>query len=89
VPHVTNTISRLFLENIFHPSDFTEESEIAFAHALKIGLAAKANLNIFHVHPKRDDEEWTEFPGVRELLVRVCVMWIETKKAKFTSNYQG
>lgn len=70
MPHVTNTISRLFLENIFHPSDFTEESEIAFAHALKIGLAAKANLNIFHVHQKRDDEEWTEFPGVRDLLVR-------------------
>ena len=70
MPHVTNTISRLFLENIFHPSDFTEESEIAFAHALKIALAAKANLNIFHVHQKRDDEEWTEFPGVRDLLVR-------------------
>lgn len=43
---------------------------MAFAHALKIALAAKANLKIFHVHQKRDDEEWTEFPGVRNLLVR-------------------
>ena len=60
----------LDVKNIFHPSDFTEESEIAFAHALKIALAAKATLNIFHVHQTRDDEEWTEFPGVRNLLVR-------------------
>ncbi|MDT7040772.1 universal stress protein [Candidatus Nitronereus thalassa] len=58
------------MKNIFHPSDFTEESEVAFAHALKIALPAKANLSMFHVHEKRDDEEWTEFPGVRNLLVR-------------------
>lgn len=25
----------------------------------------------------------------REEMDRVCVMWIETKTAKFTSNYQG
>jgi len=60
----------LDVKNIFHPSDFSEESEMAFAHALKIALAAKANLNIFHVHEKRDDEEWTEFPSVRNMLVR-------------------
>ncbi len=65
-----NIFQPLFLRNIFHPSDFTEESEIAFAHALKIALAAKANLNIFHIHQKRDDEEWIEFPAVRDLLVR-------------------
>jgi universal stress protein family protein len=79
VPKVSNDINLLFLKNIFqslflgnifHPSDFTEESVIAFAHALKIALAAKANLNIFHVHQERDDEEWAEFPGVRDLLVR-------------------
>ena len=70
MPIVTNDINRLFLKNIFHPSDFTENSEIAFAHALKIALAAKANLNLFHVHQQRDEEEWTEFPGVRNLLVR-------------------
>ena len=60
----------LNVKNIFHPSDFTEESEMAFGHALKIALAAKSNLNLFHVHEKRDEEEWTEFPGVRNLLVR-------------------
>jgi len=60
----------LDVKHIFHPTDFTEESEMAFAHALKIALAAKANLNIFHVHEKRDDEEWTEFPSVRNMLIR-------------------
>ncbi|GJL49197.1 MAG: universal stress protein [Nitrospirales bacterium] len=70
MPRIPNDINILFLKNIFHPSDFTEESEVAFAHALKIALAEKANLNVFHVHQQRDDEEWTEFPSVRNLLVR-------------------
>ncbi|GJL53058.1 MAG: hypothetical protein NPIRA02_01900 [Nitrospirales bacterium] len=70
MPRIPNEMNQLFLRNIFHPSDFTEESEIAFAHAMKIALAAKATLNIFHVHQQRDDEEWTDFPSVRNLLVR-------------------
>ncbi len=34
--------------SIFHPSDFSESSEVAFAHALKIALLAKADLRILH-----------------------------------------
>lgn len=68
--HHSEEENGLDVKNLFHPSDFSEESEMTFAHALKIALAAKANLNIFHVHEKRDDEEWTEFPSVRNLLVR-------------------
>ena len=37
------------LKSIFHPSDFSEASEIAFAHALKIALVAGAKLTMFHV----------------------------------------
>jgi nucleotide-binding universal stress UspA family protein len=29
------------INRIFHPSDFSESSEVAFAHALKIALAGK------------------------------------------------
>ena len=30
------------LQQIFHPSDFTPESDVAFVHALKAALLAKA-----------------------------------------------
>ncbi len=55
------------VERIFHPSDFTRASEIAFAHALKIALIARAQLTMLHVSPqgKRD---WSDFPGVRQVL---------------------
>ena len=37
------------LLRIFHPSDFSPASELAFAHALKLALEAKADLEIMHV----------------------------------------
>jgi nucleotide-binding universal stress UspA family protein len=57
------------LQQIFHPSDFTPASEVAFVHALKAALIAKAELTILHVSP-RHELEWTEFPGVRATLER-------------------
>ena len=57
------------LQHIFHPSDFSAASETAFAHALKAALMAKASLTIFHVSPDRQ-ENWSEFPGVRQTLER-------------------
>lgn len=57
------------IENIFFPSDFSPESQVAFAHALKIALVARANLDIAHVS-SHGDVDWTEFPGVRETLIR-------------------
>jgi nucleotide-binding universal stress UspA family protein len=54
---------------VFHPSDFSDASEIAFAHALKIALASKATLHMLHVSdPSR--VPWEEFPGVRDTLER-------------------
>ena len=57
------------LQQIFHPSDFTPESDVAFVHALKAALLAKAELTILHVSPKHE-LDWTEFPGVRSTLER-------------------
>src|SRR4029453_5812865 len=59
--------------SIFHPSDFSEGSEVAFAHALKIAMAAGAGLDILHVSEGRD-VAWTEFPGVRAMLERWGVL---------------
>src|SRR6516162_1667923 len=57
------------LKSIFHPSDFSEASEIAFAHALKIALVAGAKLTMFHV-AATPSVEWQDFPGVRDTLQR-------------------
>ena len=57
------------LESIFHPSDFSEGSEVAFAHALKIALVAGAKLTMLHVEAS-PSAEWQDFPGVRGTLER-------------------
>ena len=57
------------IDSIFHPSDFSEASEVAFGHALKIALSARAALNVLHVD-RGEDVEWSDFPGVRSTLER-------------------
>lgn len=54
---------------IFHPSDFSAASEVAFAHALRIALTTGASLNMLHVEPERR-VGWDEFPAVRGTLQR-------------------
>lgn len=62
------------LIRIVHPSDFSKSSRVAFAHALKIALQSKAELEIVHVERHKigseKDVHWTEFPGVRATLAR-------------------
>jgi nucleotide-binding universal stress UspA family protein len=57
------------VESIFHPSDFSEASEVAFMHALKIALAARAKLTMLHVEAS-SGIDWHDFPGVRNTLER-------------------
>jgi nucleotide-binding universal stress UspA family protein len=57
------------ISSIFHPSDFSEASEIAFAHALKIALVTRASLTMLHVDPGYE-ADWDQFPGVRTTLER-------------------
>jgi nucleotide-binding universal stress UspA family protein len=64
-----DTADLAVLQQVFHPSDFTTASEVAFFHALKAALIAKAELTILHVSPK-SELEWMEFPGVRSTLER-------------------
>ena len=64
---------RLFPErrvgDIFLPSDFSEGSETAFYHALKLALATNSTLSVFHVDSD-PAEDWQGFPGVRQTLER-------------------
>lgn len=58
------------LRSIFHPSDFSQASEVAFAHALKLALRARAELTVLHVTPKVGSVYWSDFPGIRRTLER-------------------
>jgi nucleotide-binding universal stress UspA family protein len=56
-----------FVKSIFHPSDFSKASELAFAHALAVALVRKTKLVIMHAgHGFLDD--WAQFPAVRKTL---------------------
>jgi nucleotide-binding universal stress UspA family protein len=62
--------TRLILSRIFHPSDFSPASEVAFAHALKLALITRAELRMMHVASNEEDMHWSDFPGVRATLTR-------------------
>ena len=57
-----------------HPTDFSEASELAFAHALKLTLLTGGELRILHVAPDAGLGGWKHFPGVREALERWGVL---------------
>lgn len=56
------------LGSIFHPSDFSDASQVAFEHALRIALATQARLNMLHV--SADPAGEGHFPPVRATLER-------------------
>lgn len=65
-----NVTSKSFVNNIFHATDFTEASEVAFAHALKLSIAGGARLDLFHVSGKNDGNVVFEFPKIKDTLKR-------------------
>ena len=56
------------LQRIFHPTDFSPGSYVAFVHALKLALLARAELTIMHVDPTLTPEGFEDFPRVRPTL---------------------
>jgi hypothetical protein len=55
--------------SILHPTDFSDLSGVALAHALRIASAAKGKLHILHV-AQHDTGGALAFPHVRRLLVQ-------------------
>jgi len=59
------------IDSIFHPTDLSEASFVAFAHALKLALLAQSELTILHATNTVEDQvSWKDFPGVRQTLER-------------------
>ena len=56
------------VEAIAHPTDFSEASAEAFAHALRLALDFRCRLDLLHVRSPDGDREWPSFPHVRETL---------------------
>src|SRR5262249_50684856 len=57
------------IKSVLHPTDFSEGSRVAFHHALKAAILAKAKLTLFNVSADGAGD-WADFPGVRETLER-------------------
>ena len=57
------------IRTIFHPTDFSDLSGAAFAHALRIALAARGKLQLLHV-VQHDAGAALAFPNVRRLLIQ-------------------
>jgi nucleotide-binding universal stress UspA family protein len=57
------------VRSVLHPTDFSDASHRAFAHALAISLLRQTELTILHVcDEKADDVDWASFPQVRSTL---------------------
>jgi len=59
-----------FIAHVFHPTDFSHGSALAFAHALRIALTSESGLTLFHVDRDGEDAHWSDFPAVRSTLER-------------------
>jgi nucleotide-binding universal stress UspA family protein len=57
------------IQSIFHPSDFSAGSEVAFMHALRIALSTRSTLSVLHADSS-NQSNWSDFPGVRSTLER-------------------
>ena len=74
-----------FVKSIFHPSDFSEASELAFAHALAIALIGETELIIMHAR-RGEREDWSQFPAVRKTLARWQVLEPGAFPPKFSKS---
>ncbi len=63
-------MDRATIRSILVPTDFSQPANVAFAHALRLALALKAELDIFHVEPHNDTTDWRWAPPVLETLIR-------------------
>ncbi len=59
------------VHSVLHLTDFSIESEIAFAHALAIATLRKADLTILHVGKQNfSGDDWQQFPSAEIILKR-------------------
>ncbi len=62
------------LQRILHPTDLSPDSRGAFAHALKLAVAARAELDIVHIESQPDPSDLDRFPSVTRTLIEWGVL---------------
>lgn len=61
----------LSIQDVFFPTDLDDHQELAFAHAVKIAVAANAKLRVFHASERDTPRpEWSDYPSAHEMLER-------------------
>ncbi len=85
---MTETAESLELSYIVHPTDFSAGGEAAFAHALRLALAARGHLYVVHAERLEpgDDADWEAFPGVRSTLTRWGLLGADAAPADVESK---
>lgn len=77
-PHSTTNAGSenrgLHLNHILHPTDCSSESRTAFLHALKLAVAARAELDIVHIESDPQPSDLKRLPSVRETLIEWGVL---------------
>ncbi|MFY0610606.1 MAG: universal stress protein [Hyphomicrobiaceae bacterium] len=58
------------IKRIVHPTDLSPEGDAAFSHALRLAVEFRCRFDVLHVRTINDQENWAEFPHVRETLAR-------------------
>jgi nucleotide-binding universal stress UspA family protein len=56
--------------SVFHLTDLSPASEVAFAHALAIALVRGSELTLLHAGTEDAADDWSRFPAVRKTLER-------------------
>lgn len=57
------------LKRILHPTDLCPDSKAAFLHALKLAVAARAELDIVHIESQPNPSDLDRFPSVTRTLI--------------------
>ncbi len=66
---MSRTLHPLRIYRVFHPTDFSESGDLAFAHALRVALACQCELSLMHVDPPTASPDFEHFPAVRDRLI--------------------
>ncbi|HJR78058.1 MAG TPA: universal stress protein [Nitrospiraceae bacterium] len=75
------TLDVPLIGHVVHPTDFSPDGEAAFLHAIKTALTANAKLTILHVASKKNEADWSDFPGVRAALERWGLLPMNSSRA--------
>jgi nucleotide-binding universal stress UspA family protein len=82
---MTQADSQVWFQRIFHPSDFSDASNVAFVHALKLAILANGRLTILHTHAEGGGDGWQDFPRVRGTLERWEMLPLNSPKEAIVS----